>query len=104
MRNAVSYSYANSEIEISAFQSDNTATILFRNQGDKIPAEKLKLIFEKFFRADDARASATGGAGLGLAIAKQIVEKHGGTITAQSDNQFTLFTVKLPLRQNVIKS
>lgn len=104
MRNAVSYSYPNTEIEISAYKSDNHAVILFKNHGDKIPAEKLKMIFEKFFRADESRTSSTGGAGLGLAIAKQIVEKHGGTISAQSDSNSTVFTVKLPLQQNVIKS
>lgn len=104
MQNAVSYSYPNTEIEISAYKSDNHAVILFKNHGDKIPAEKLKMIFEKFFRADESRTSSTGGAGLGLAIAKQIVEKHGGTISAQSDSNSTVFTVKLPLQQNVIKS
>ena len=54
------------------------------NQGPDIPPEKLDRIFEQFFRLDASRCSASGGAGLGLAIAKEIVERHNGTIRAES--------------------
>lgn len=97
MRNAVSYSYPDSEIIISAHIENNRAVVTFKNRGDKIPEQKLNMIFEKFFRADNSRTSTTGGAGLGLAIAKQIVELHGGTIYAQSNDFFTTFTVELKL-------
>ena len=53
-------------------------------------------MFERFFRLDSARSSRTGNAGLGLAIAKEIVEAHGGSITAQSQDQQIRFTVTLP--------
>ena len=73
--------------------------ITVSDEGATIPSHKLKAIFDKFFRLDEARASATGGAGLGLAIAREIVELHGGTIGAQSEAGRTTFTVELPLRQ-----
>ena len=53
-------------------------------------------IFEQFFRLDSARSSDTGGAGLGLAISREIVELHGGSITAASEDGITTFTVELP--------
>lgn len=95
MRNAANYSYPNTQIIISASVADDKVIVTFKNRGDKIPKEKLDMIFEKFFRADSSRTSATGGAGLGLAIAKQIVELHGGKITAQSDDYFTSFIIEL---------
>ena len=58
--------------------------------------EKLARVFEQFFRLDSARSTSTGGAGLGLAIAKQIVELHGGTISAASADNKVKFTVTLP--------
>lgn len=54
-------------------------------------------IFEQFYRLDAARSSRSGGAGLGLAVAKEIVELHNGTITAKSENEQIEFTVTLPL-------
>ena len=62
-----------------------------------VPKEKLVRIFEQFYRLDVARSSRSGGAGLGLAVAKEIVELHNGTITAKSENEQIEFTVTLPL-------
>lgn len=65
--------------------------------GATIPPHRLETIFDKFFRLDDARATTTGGAGLGLAIAREIVELHHGTICATSEAGRTTFTIELPL-------
>ena len=70
--------------------------LTFTNEGRTIPAEKLERIFDQFFRLDSSRATRTGGAGLGLAIAKEIVELHGGTIRAESAHDTVTFTVCLP--------
>lgn len=71
--------------------------ISFQNQGPTIPEEKLSKIFERFYRMDEARNSDAGGAGLGLAIAKEIVTLHHGTISAKSYENITVFLVSLPL-------
>lgn len=97
LKNAIAYSYENSVIDISAQQQDENIIITFTNQGNPIPKAKLESIFEKFYRLDSARSSNTGGAGLGLAIAQEIVTAHDGTISVASNTENTTFTVKLPL-------
>lgn len=99
LRNAAAYSYEGTEILIQARSGGGKITIIFTNSGQQIPQKKLEMIFEKFYRIDDSRSSRTGGAGLGLAIAKQIVELHGGVITATSDARHTRFIVTLPMGQ-----
>lgn len=99
LRNAAAYSYEETEILIQARRGGGRLTIIFTNSGPQIPQKKLEMIFEKFYRVDDARSSKTGGSGLGLAIARQIVDLHGGVITATSDSQHTRFIVSLPLEQ-----
>jgi two-component system sensor histidine kinase VanS len=96
LKNAIAYSPDNSVIDITAAISGGTATIVFSNAGS-IPKDKLASIFDKFYRLDSARSSDTGGAGLGLAIAKEIVVSHGGRIYADSDGKQTSFTVELPV-------
>ena len=77
------------------------AIISFTNHGKTIPQQKLNSIFEKFFRLDEARRTNTGGAGLGLAIAKEIVELHGGKISASSSDEKTVFQVELPVKEQI---
>ena len=97
VRNAVSYSYPNTKIFFSMEQTSDSIRICIQNKGPAIPPEKLGRIFEQFYRLDAARSSGTGGAGLGLAIAKEIITLHGGKITAESENESTTFRISLPV-------
>ena len=97
MKNAIAYSYEGSTIRIFVEQTPDSVVVRFENQGDPIPAPKLGMIFEKFYRLDAARATNRGGAGLGLAIAKEIVGAHGGSISCESTPEHTVFTIVLPL-------
>jgi two-component system sensor histidine kinase VanS len=103
LKNAIAYSENGSVIQIFAEMLDDKAVIRFENEGT-IPEEKLGSIFEKFYRLDDARSSATGGAGLGLAIARDIIALHGGTIEARSSHSRTVFTITLPNTDSFIFS
>lgn len=96
LRNAVNYSFEGGTIRIGAAQEGDSMKIRFSNRGNTIPKEKLERIFEQFYRLDSARSSRSGGAGLGLAIAKEIVELHQGTITARSEDERIEFEVTFP--------
>ena len=97
LKNAAAYSFANTQIDLCAKSEGGFVTVTCKNQGKTIPPEKLSAIFERFYRLDESRASNTGGAGLGLAIAQEIVALHGGTIAAASENNTVTFTIVLPL-------
>lgn len=98
LKNAVSYSYEGTPITVTAEKTnDDFIKIAVANRGRTIPPQKLQMIFDKFFRMDDARATNSGGAGLGLAIAKEIIRLHDGVITAESEDEVTVFEVRLPV-------
>ena len=97
LRNAIAYSDEGTPVEIGASAGEGSVVVTVSDTGATIPSHKLRAIFDRFFRLDESRGSATGGAGLGLAIAREIVELHGGTISAASENGRTTFTVELPL-------
>lgn len=98
LKNAIFYSEENSTITIEAEQTTESTIIRFSNYGKTIPKEKLIYLFDKFYRMDEARQTHNGGAGLGLAIAKELVEMHGGTIGAESENNSTIFTIIIPIK------
>ena len=98
LKNAVAYSFPGTAIRIWSERSPGEVCVCFENQGRTIPKHKLDAIFEKFYRLDEARQTESGGAGLGLAIAREIILLHGGRITAQSENNVTVFRVELPLK------
>lgn len=97
LRNAVIYSFNGTDINITVTRQEENVMISFANHGDTIPVEKLERIFEQFYRLDASRSTSSGGAGLGLAIAKQIVELHHGTIQARSQDEVIEFEVVLPV-------
>lgn len=96
LKNAAAYSFPDTEIVISAEQRGENVQISFRNQGKRIPPEKLEKLFDKFYRLDEMRNTDSGSTGLGLAIAKEIVTLHGGTIRAESENDMVTIIVTLP--------
>lgn len=95
LRNAVNYSYDGTEIAIGAESAGDSVTLTFSNHGVTISQEKPERIFEQFYRLDTGRGS--GGSGMGLAIARQIITLHKGTILAASKDGLTVFTVALPV-------
>lgn len=98
IKNAISYSKPGSTIDIYGEVQNENVIIRIENPGI-IPKEQLDLIFEKFYRLDSARSTSTGGAGLGLAIAKDIVKLHGGTIEADCENGKIIFKITFPDKQ-----
>lgn len=96
MRNAVNYSFEESTINVTIATQDDKIKINFTNCGNTISQDKLSRIFEQFYRLDNARTTKNGGAGIGLAIAKEIVELHNGTISASSENDTISFCLTIP--------
>ena len=97
--NALKYGHGASYIHLTAKQLGEKGVITVADDGEKIPAESVKHLFERFYRVESSRNKATGGTGLGLAIVQSIVELHHGSVTARSDDQETAFVVTLPVKQ-----
>lgn len=95
VKNAISYADPESEVVLSAIVTDDEIVLATTNQGREISPAHLEAIFERFYREDRSRGQSAN-AGLGLAIAREIVEAHGGTIGAESSNGLTTFTIRLP--------
>ncbi|MCX7772341.1 MAG: HAMP domain-containing histidine kinase [Clostridia bacterium] len=96
--NAIKYTNPQGSISVSLQKQHHRVLLSITNTGEGIPPEHLDKIFDRFYRTDKSRSRKSGGYGLGLAIAKAIVEQHGGEIHAQSTvNEKTTFTVELPM-------
>lgn len=98
LSNAFKYTPAGGTIQLRLFTQGHRVIIQVEDNGIGIPAEDLPHIFERFYRVDVARSRQTGGFGLGLSIAQQIVQAHGGQITARSIvGQGATFQIELPV-------
>ncbi|OAH58630.1 histidine kinase [Domibacillus aminovorans] len=94
--NALKYSKEGTVVSIEAFKTEDNVQIALSDQGMGIPREEMPYIFDRLYRVEKSRSRETGGYGLGLAIAKQVVEIHGGTISVESSvGQGTRFTIAL---------
>ena len=99
--NACKYAEAGSRVVVGTKREGKHAVIQANNTGTPIPSSDLPHIFDRFWRADEARTSGAGGYGLGLSIARSIVEEHGGTLSAQSSAEHgTTFTAKFPIKKD----
>ncbi len=100
--NALRHTPGGGRVEVTAGHRHELLVIEVTDTGDGIAAEHLPHLFERFYRVDAARDRAHGGAGIGLAIAKALVEAQRGHITARSDGPGTgsTFTIALPLRRD----
>jgi two-component system sensor histidine kinase VicK len=84
LSNSIKYSPDNTSIKISMEITEKYYRVFIKDHGMGIPPESLNRIFERFYRVDKARSRALGGTGLGLAIVKEIMEEHGGRVSASS--------------------
>jgi two-component system, OmpR family, sensor histidine kinase ArlS len=99
MDNSLKYTNQGGRIEFKCYSRDNKAIISIEDTGIGIPKEDLPHVFDRFYRADKSRTKQTGGTGLGMAIAKWIVLRHGGTIKVQSEiNVGTKIEVAIPIK------
>ncbi len=98
LQNAVAHTPPGGRIDVAIEEGEEMAAVTVADSGEGIPAEDLPHVFDRLYRVDPSRARSTGGAGLGLTIAKQLVEAHGGTIRVESaPGEGSRFIFTLPL-------
>ena len=98
LENAIVHTPGGGSITVTAEQQGNMVAISVADTGEGIPAEELADIFERFHRVDKSRSRSSGGSGLGLTIARYLVEEHGGSISVESEpGKGSKFTLTVPL-------
>jgi signal transduction histidine kinase len=98
LQNAIKYSPSGGTIEVSLTTQDGEAVLHLKDQGMGIPAAEQAHIFDRFYRAGNAKSGMSTGFGIGLYIVREIVTRHGGSISVQSAvGQGSTFTIRLPL-------
>lgn len=97
VRNAIRHTPAGTAVEIDLERRDGTAEVVVRDRGPGVPADRLEAIFEPFYRVEGDRSRASGGVGLGLAIARRSVVLHGGRISARNAGPGLAVTIELPI-------
>lgn len=99
--NAVKYSNENGKIELKISKNNDNAVLSVFNTGIPIPKENMPSLFERFYRVEASRARTSGGSGLGLSIAKRIIEENEGSISLSSSAEHgTTFTCSFKIRKN----
>ena len=97
VRNAIKYTQSDTVVTVSLQRQDSAYIVIVADEGPGVPAEDLGNIFDAFFRIDQARGRDSGGYGLGLAISKQAIAQHGGSIVAENTTRGFKVTVSLPV-------
>ncbi len=97
LRNAIRYAPQGTAVDVSLARAGGFVSVIVRDLGPGVPEDALKHIFDPFYRVDAARGRSSGGAGLGLSIARRAVELHGGTLNARNANPGLEATLRLPL-------
>jgi signal transduction histidine kinase len=95
-QNAVRYTPAGGRVRVEAARNPEGIVVQVSNSGPGIPPDDLPHVWERFYRVEKSRDRARGGAGVGLAIVKQLVEDAGGRVGAASDAGWTTFWFRLP--------
>ncbi len=99
--NAIKYSEEKGKVHVTIDQKDAQVTITVTDQGVGIPSDSIPSVFDRFFRVDKSRSRDVGGSGLGLSIVKAAVDRHGGTVTVDSEvGKGTTFRVTLPVSKS----
>jgi two-component system sensor histidine kinase CpxA len=102
VRNSVRYAPADTAVEVSVKRSGGEALVIVRDHGPGVPSEHLSRIFDPFYRVEPDRNRASGGAGLGLAIARRAIELHHGRIEARNASPGLLVEMRLPVERQTL--